>query len=251
MRVRYGYAGVLLLLLVGCDDDSNGGFDPPSQDPQGFWVGQSSSASGAMNDVDCLIAPNREIACVFDDAVSQDVFSGANGVVSVRNTDQVTGSGNTYTVPPAMFPDGSVFTAFSIPSGTVEGRATLTMTFSAAGDSANLSLVFDLTYDRGASFIQVAGDYALNLSGDLGTLTIGPQGGLGGLMLSGCIFSGQVQIFDPLANAYDVSFSLSNCGLLDGSYDGLGMTDATVLVDDTFNFTVSNSTNGLVGSAVR
>ena len=61
--------------------------------------------------------------------------------------------------------------------------------------------------------------------------------------------------YDAAFNAYDVVFDLANCGgafaVLNGSYNGLGLTQDDLGTDDAFAFGVFNAQNAIIAGATQ
>ena len=68
---------------------------------------------------------------------------------------------------------------------------------------------------------------------------------------SGCVSNGQISIIDPNFNAYKVTLDVTDCGALDGMYDGLGSTQDDVAMDDVFEFSVFTNHSTIIGVAEK
>jgi hypothetical protein len=65
------------------------------------------------------------------------------------------------------------------------------------------------------------------------------------------VLNGQVTIIDAAFNVYDVTLDVASCGGLDGMYDGLGLTQDAVGMDDLFVFAVFTAQSTIVGEAEK
>jgi hypothetical protein len=122
----------------------------------------------------------------------------------------------------------------------------------AAGVTSSVSTIFDAVYDRGSSLDTVAGVYtSFDIFGDPSSFAIDANGAISMQSNAGCIANGQVTIIDALFNAYGVSLEVNNCAGLDGSYDGLGVTQDMNTTDDEFPFAVFSGQTTIVGDPVK
>jgi hypothetical protein len=90
-----------------------------------------------------------------------------------------------------------------------------------------------------------------DIFGDPSSFAIDANGAISGQSNSGCVTNGQVAIIDGLFNAYDVSLVVSDCAALNGSYDGLGITQDSDATDDEFPFAVFSGQTTIVGAPVK
>lgn len=219
-----------------------------------FTFGYPSTAS--TDDIDCLLSPaaTNDFVCVITDTVSGNLVSSANGTFQV-NGDQVTGSGNLYAPPGGALIDGSTVAALTISAGTVVEDTSLDVTIVSLGLSTALTSVFDATYDRGADLATVAAMYTtFDIFGDMSSFDIDASGVISGQSVSGCVLSGQVTVIDAAANAYDVNLvaDAATCGVLAGDYSGLGTSQDSAVMDDTFILAVFvDGQKMIVGEAVK
>lgn len=208
--------------------------------------------SSTTDAIDCVVAENLEVACVVTDTATDEVISAARATIQVANANQVTGSGALYAVPGSILIDGSAVAALTITGGTFVERTTLDLTVTAAGVTTTIATTYDAIYERGSSLDTVAGVYtSFDIYGDPSSFAIDAAGAITAQSNSGCVANGQVTIIDPLFNAYDVSFDLSSCAGLDGSYDGLGITQDGNATDDEFPFAVFTGQTAIVGDPVK
>jgi len=224
---------------------------PPPQTPGGIWSGQSVTA-GSTDDIGCVVTETLQFACVITDTVTGDVVASSQGTVQIANGDQVSGSGTLYAIPGFTLNDGSTVAALTITGGTVSERTTLDLTIDAAGATATVSTTYDTIYDRGSNLATVAAVYTtFDIFGDTSTFAIDASGGITALSNTGCVINGQVSIIDPAYNAYDIALDVTNCGGLNGMYDGLGLTQDSAAIDDVFVFAVFTAQTVIVGEAEK
>ena len=84
------------------------------------------------------------------------------------------------------------------------------------------TLSFSDSYLRPASLTELAGSYSASTAeGYSLTVTIHQNGQFEGSDSLGCVLSGNVSVPDPAKNHYRAFADASNCGILDGHYDGM------------------------------
>ena len=207
--------------------------------------------SDTTDQVGCIVAETMEFVCVTRNAADEFIAS-AQGTVQIANLNQVTGSGTLYAAPGFTLNDGSTFAALTISAGTVSEGNTLDFTVDAAGTTSTVSTFFDAIYNRGSDLATVAAVYTtFDIFGDMSSFTIEANGVITGNSVAGCVLNGQVTIIDAAFNAYDVALDVANCAGLNGMYDGLGLSDDDIVMDDTFAFAVFTAQTVIVGEAVK
>jgi len=207
--------------------------------------------SDTTDQVGCIVAETMEFVCVTRNAADEFIAS-AQGTVQIANLNQVTGSGTLYAAPGFTLSDGSTFAALTISAGTVSEGNTLDFTVDAAGTTSTVSTFFDAIYNRGSDLATVAAVYTtFDIFGDMSSFTIEANGVITGNSVAGCVLNGQVTIIDAAFNAYDVALDVANCAGLNGMYDGLGLSDDAVVMDDSFAFAVFTAQTVIIGEAVK
>ena len=204
------------------------------------------------DDIACIVAETMEFACVIGTA--PNFIASAQGTVQIANLNQVTGSGTLYAAPGFTLNDGSTFAALTISAGTVSEGNTLDFTVDVAGTTRTrtVSTFFDAIYNRGSNLATVAAVYTtFDIFGDMSSFTIDANGVITGNSVAGCVLNGQVTIIDAAFNAYDVALDVANCAGLNGMYDGLGLSDDAVVMDDSFAFAVFTAQTVIIGEAVK
>ena len=115
-----------------------------------------------------------------------------------------------------------------------------------------MSTTFDNSYDRGSDLTTIAAVYtSFDIFGDMSSFAIDNTGAIFGNSSAGCVLNGQVTIIDAAFNAYDVTLDVANCAGLNGMYDGLGISQDDIVMDDTFAFAVFTAQTVIVGEAVK
>jgi len=204
------------------------------------------------DDIGCLVAETLKFVCILTDVTTSDLLAGAQGTVQVTGT-QVTGSGTLVAAPGTTLADGSTVSNLTI-TGTVSEGNTLNLTIAAAGVSTSVSMTFDAPlYNRTSALATVAGVYSgFEIFGDPASFVVDAMGGITSQSGSGCVGSGQINVIDAGFNAYDVSLTLdvATCGAVSGLYDGLGLTDDDMAINDNnaFTFAVFTTDSVIVGS---
>ena len=132
----------------------------------------------------------------------------------------------------AHFPDG---TNHGPASMTVDHHAQGTMSgrYSGSGDTGTFNLSLSPMWDRPASIGTVAGVYTRTTSnGYTMTMTLDANGQLHASDSRGCLFNGTVSVPDATHNMYRISTTVTSCGSLDGTYQGMGaLLDADAMTD--------------------
>jgi hypothetical protein len=260
MHVRNSLYMVIAATLTACGgggggSDDSGGNPAPQPIPQsasGAWVGTLEQGSSIINDLYCLAAETGDLACMFFDPSNGNFAGGAWGTIQVNGGNQVSGSGTSYAAQGYQLADGSSVAAFSITGGTVSEGNTLELTTNSAGAAGSISATYDQLYDRGSSLANVAASYgSFSFDGQPASFSVDSQGELFSQTQSGCIANGQVSIIDGQFNAYGIDVEISNCGVVDGTYQGLGITADFAATNDQFIFGVFSSTVGIFGTPVK
>jgi hypothetical protein len=219
------------------------------------WTFGYAAFAGSTDDLACVVADTMEFICVVEDAIG-DIVASAQGALQIANGNQVSGSGSVHAVPGSVLDNGSTIAPLTLSGGTVVEVTSLDFTLDAAGGTAAVSMLYDTDYDRGSDLATIAAVYTtFDIYGDTSSFIINASGVISGNSVSGCVLSGQVTIIDSAFNAYDVAFDLANCGgasaVLNGSYNGLGLTQDDLGTDDAFAFGVFNAQNAIIAGATQ
>lgn len=237
------YISASLLVARGGGSSSTSNLPPPDppQSVSGIWNGTAtSSAFGTSSDVVGLISESKEAFFITSQG-GQD-----HGTVAVSGS-KVTGSLHAIAPTGQFFPDGSSATTISV-TGTVHTKSTLSGSFSGGGDTGTFSLTYNSLYDRPSSVALVTGTW---LTSDGILISVDQFGQFNGSDTSGCVLSGQVSIINSSFNAYKVNLTVTNCGLVDGDYDGLAALADNLAANDTLEVGVSNASISIVAEFTR
>lgn len=100
------------------------------------------------------------------------------------------------------------------------------------GDDRGFADFYPVThlYWRGATLKGLAGEYRTDDSSDLTTITAG--GAISGSDSEGCSWSGQISIPDERYNLFDITYTATGCGDIDGTYYGMGFTTDGMALED-------------------
>ena len=216
---------------------------------------------GSTDNIICLVADNREFICILSDfrciglsCLVDNLLASAQGTVQVANTNQVSGSGTLYAVPGSVLANGKTVANLTISGGTVSEGSTLNLTVEAAGTTSTVSTMFDPIYNRGSALATVTGIYDFYIFDDLSSFQIDATGAIFGQSVAGCVLSGEVTPKNATFNAYDVALGvmdIGSCGVPDGMYVGLGLTEDFFVLDNVFIFAVFTTQSSVVGIALK
>ena len=138
---------------------------------------------------------------------------------------------------------GHMYDGAHFPDGTNHGPATMTVDhhaqgtmsgrYSGNGDTGTFNLSLSPMWDRPASIGTVAGVYTRTTSnGYTMTMTLSANGQLHASDSRGCLFNGTVNVPDITHNLYRIAATVTSCGSLDGTYQGMGtLLDADAMRD--------------------
>lgn len=109
------------------------------------------------------------------------------------------------------------------------------------GDTGALNLEYNQAYDTHSSFKLTQGGWSFTDDDGLMTkILIEDQGTLSGNDSDGCEYLGYLDIINPAFNAYHAKIQISECGSVDGEYEGV-----SYLKDDRLNLHITNKQYGL------
>ena len=208
--------------------------------------------TGGTDDIGCLVSENREFVCLVADSITEAPISTAHGMLEVANDNEVSGTGTLYAAPGAVLANEKTVADLTVSSGTISTGTSIDLLVEAAGATSVVAMDFDPDYNRGSDLATVAAVYSsVEINGDSSSLSIDAGGVMLGQTAAGCNLNGQVSIIDAMFNAYDVQLIVTGCAGLDGTYDGLGVSQDEVAMDDSFVFVVSTDQVGLLGLALK
>ncbi len=240
-------AGCLLVTvaLTGCGGGSGNESivgPPPPPAPEaigGIWEGTSTSSfsPGVVTSVVGLITESGDARLVTSDSVQIVTTS----PLTVTGTT-VTGNLRAYAPVGFTFADGSRVVSGTL-SATISGRDSLSGSWSSAtGEGGDFDFLYSASYERGSSIafltdLWVGIDAFGNISS---SFDIDTNGAIAGADTLGCIYTGQVSLIDTRFNAYAIEATVTNCGVANGTYTGLGALSDDRVDNDVLVFQIDN-----------
>ncbi len=104
------------------------------------------------------------------------------------------------------------------------------------GDTGALNIAYDNVYEQPSSLLATQGRWSYTDRDDLTTdVTIDEKGVLSGSDTDGCGYLGYVDIINAQYNVYQVKVEISECGSVNGEYEGV-----SYLVDEIFTLQIAN-----------
>ena len=235
-------AASLALSACGGGGDSNAGTGvspttPPTGSPStppsstsattsGAWKGSiTSTTTGQSTPVVALTGPDGHSVWMTTDG---RVWSGQVPMSGASFDAMFTG----HMYDGAHFPDGTNHGPASMMvdhhgAGTMSGR------YSGSGDTGTFNMNVSPMWDRPASLETVAGVYTRTTwNGYTMTMTVSANGQLTASDSRGCLVNGAVSVPDLAHNMYRIDATVTSCGSLDGTYQGMGtLLDADAMLD--------------------
>lgn len=226
------------LLLSGCGGGGGSGGSGTAVSANGLWQGTFTENGIDTFDLHALLYNGRIIAISEAAGIIYDGRYSMDG-------NRITGSVTAYQI------GGGVYTKTNL-SGTVSAQNQITASFSTdLGTTGTINLVFDEIYNRDSSLGLVADVWYYSDGIDSLAINVENDGTFVGQSSDGCILSGRLSILDPAYNLYGVEVTVTNCGYLNGSYDGFaGLMDDT-MPNDTLLVAVSNMNYVIIYSLSR
>lgn len=218
-----------LIALAGCGGGGGGGSStgtnppPTNADPGGIWFGTAhNTTAGLTFQLIGVSIGTGEFRFLDDQGVQYF------GSIKVSGT-AFTGSLTAYAPVGTVFSNGSPVLTGNI-SGTISQRASFSGQYTlSTGERGTISLTYDALYDRDSSIPLVSGTW----QDDFGnTYTVDSQGSIFAQDSAGCVYSGNISVVNSAFNAYRVNLQVSNCGPINGSYNGLAVLDDFQSVGD-------------------
>jgi hypothetical protein len=207
-------------------------------EPGGIWFGTSTS-QGVVIAIEGVITEDREGRFVDENGTQYVV----NGIFGSDGDIGITFSA--YAQFGYQFLDGSTSGQGRI-DGTVVERSTFSGTFSfSTGESGTIAMAYDPIYERDSSLDKLSGSW----DEGFGVMTVDPNGSFFEQDQFGCIYNGQVSIIDAMFNAYRLTMTVSNCGLDNGDYDGIGVLADLIADGDEDLFIVQMNSLELIFTA--
>ena len=244
----FGSLFLTSLTLAACGGGGGGTSTPTSNPPPGtesavgLWKGTITSTGSGQT--------QQALGTVTDDG--QFHLMTANGVNYVGQMAASPGNFSMtmsgYVPVGQTFPNGAQNGSMSF-SGTVTSSGMMSGTYSGAGESGTFSMTMDPMGTRSASMQMVAGTYTRsNSSGYTVTMTVDSNGQMTGSDTQGCVFNGTVSVPFPAHNFYGMNMTVTSCGALNGSYNGMGtLVDANAMTSWMTVMMSSMMTGGMMG----
>ena len=213
-----------MLLLASCGGDGLVELAPPPpplQSPSGIWIGPfTSEADGAVRETLGIVSENNDVQLVAS-AISSRHYA---GVVSTDGS-ALTGTLNVFLGREGPFVGSAGVQSITL-DGTANERAGLFGNYSGDEDSGRFNLSYLSVYEEGSSLTTTAGTWIYaeaSAGGALYTVTldIDNVGSIFGTDTAGCVYSGQIGPVDAAFNGYTVTFTVTECLLNNGDYNGL------------------------------
>lgn len=226
-------SSLILVSLYGLSACGCGGSDSPATNPSS----PTTPTSMTLNEVAGVYEGEIKFG---SETVIVDALISASGEVRILTEfdEQLRG---TITLSNDSFENvefASFFPENDSSDGVVLGRLTTNGTIS--GDFSDTGLTGSSTFDgETASYSMTKYDFSDNaaslseFSGNYATLfsdtqiSFSTDGAIDGLDDDGCVYGGQVSVPDSNTNVYSMSITVDNCGIANGTFEGL----ATVLPD--------------------
>lgn len=196
------------------------------QSPGGIWFGKDSAAESVV----FYIAETGKMRVTMHPQGGPLVSFGG-GTVSVTSNDVVNGSfevrGNI--LPPMTQPAEDLGCSVSgsvLERQTLFGQVTCSDSGGVVYDEA-LTLLYDPNvYERDSSLAAIAGDYTLEFQPATNSLNVAADGTIFGLIDNGarCQVSGTAGIIDTNYTFIDITWTMSSCTNLIGSFEGVEMS---------------------------
>jgi hypothetical protein len=233
---------IAALSLAACGGGGSDGSNAASNDPggteataptpasttattPGVWKGTiTSTTTGRSSTALGLIATNGQSFWMTTDG---RVW---NGQMPVSGTQfNTTMAGHMYAGD--RFPDGSNYGPSSMMFGYSSGM--WGGSYTGTGDTGTFNMGLSPMWNRPASLAEVAGVYTRTVSyGYAMTMTIDANGQFSASDTRGCLINGTVAVPDATHNLYRLDATVSSCGALNGTYNGMGtLLDADAMRD--------------------
>jgi hypothetical protein len=221
----------LALATSGCNSDGLGGSSTSTStanaSPAGIWQGTDSASGLALTGI--VNAAGLADFIRSDGAQYIGTASAAGTALAV--------SLDVYTQFGTAFSDGSTYAVGTL-NGTVstEGSITGSVDITTSANTAitsSWSLNFSSLYNNASSLSAISGNYTDASSGDPlngTTLSISGTGAMTAQSAStDCVMNGQISTANTGNNAYEVSYTLENCGGAYAVLNGISFTGLAIL----------------------
>ena len=207
-----------------------------SRSAAGIWTGTITS------DLDMLAVPISAIVA----ETGESVFFVDDQADQLAGPIQVSGNFldstvNAYAAEGEIFPNGTSFGSVLL-RGLVETAVSIDLSYDGVGDTGQIILAYDSSYEDGSALTTVEADWRFDDgAGDTLDISIDAAGNITGSDSDGCTYTGTIALIDPAGNAYDVDVTLSGCAAA-GDYSGLASVLDDAAPADTLVVGVSSIT---------
>jgi len=233
---------VLTMLLAACGGGgSDAGTENPGTTPTpdqklgGLWIGTTTNnlEPGIVSDLFAISTDDGRVRFITDDGIQGKASVTANG-------NQLSGTMTQFTPDGYVFNNGQTVATGNL-SGTVSERNSFSGDWTlSTGEFGDFTFIYDQLHTVGSSLGTVQGTWTgFDGFGIPDTsITISAAGSITGQDAYGCVYSGSISIIDAQFNVYELAVGVSNCGVVNGSYSGLGAYDNAARL---FVYQVDNS----------
>lgn len=219
-------AAVAVLTLTACgggggsssptsgNTGKTGGTTGSTKTTPGVWQGTVTSGTGPQSNMVGLTNASGMSVWMTTDG---RVWSGQMPTTGTQFSTTMA----SYMYPGSHFPNGSNYgmssMMFNYANGAWAGQ------YTGAGDTGTFNLTLSPMWSRPASLATLAGVYTRTTSvGYTMTMSITASGQLTANDSRGCVMNGTVTVPDPTHNLYQISATVTSCGVLNGTYQGHG-----------------------------
>lgn len=245
--------------VAGCGGSGDSASSAAATPTGGTTAGSSKTTPGVWQGT--LVSPTTGSASLvgLTDTSGHSVWMTTDGRVWAGQMPatgtQFDGSMTGYMYPGSRFADGSNYGMWSMMARYADNAWSGQM--DGSGDRAAFSVAMHPAYNRPASLDLLAGTYTRTTSiGYTLTLSFTKSGQMTGSDSRGCVFGGNVTVPDAAHDLYQVTATVSSCGILDGNYSGHGtLVDATAMQSwvssmGCFQYGPSGWSGGMMGGGM-
>jgi hypothetical protein len=207
---------------TGDTGGNGGGTTGATKTTPGVWQGTVTSTTTGQSSMVGLTNGSGQSVWMTTDG---RVWSGQMPMTGTQFNTTMAG----YMYPGRRFPDGTNYgmssMVFNYGNGAWSGQ------YSGGGDTGTFNVSMSSMWNRPASLDTLAGTYTRTTSiGYTMTMSLTQAGELTANDTRGCVINGTVTVPDPTQNLYQISATVTSCGVLNGTYQGHGtLVDATAM----------------------
>lgn len=219
-KVALTVLGFTVLTACGGGGGSSGGASvtpPPviaNADPGGIWYGYASNTTrGETYEVVGVSISSGELRFIDSQGVQYHGSMQVSGTSFNASFRAIAPLGE-------YFVNGGTVLAGTM-TGSISQRRSLDGSYQmSSGERGTVSLLFDDLYQRPSGQSLMTGTW---IDVDNDTYSIDSTGRIFGQDSFGCVYSGDAGVIDARYNAYRFNLTVSNCGVVNGTYAGLGV----------------------------